>query len=70
MILAAFAAKSAKDVDQAQQLLGALLDIRPGAVVAAMEAVTNYGGKFEQQLNKALKLLPKDLRSSLSEWVD
>lgn len=61
-----FAAKSAKDIDQARQLLEVLLDIRPGAVLAAVEAAENMGTKFHQQYKKAITLLPASLQSSLA----
>lgn len=63
----AFAAKSAKDLDQAQQLLEVLLDIRPGAILAAVEATEQIGVKFRQQYKKAVKLLPDVLQSALTK---
>lgn len=61
----AFAAKSKKDIDQARQLLEVLLDIRPGAIIAAVDAAENIGGKFFKQLQIAVTLLPCTLQEAL-----
>ncbi len=61
----AFAAKSAKDIDQARQVLEVLLDVRPGAVVAAMDAAERVGGKFMRHYQAAAKLLPETLQKAL-----
>jgi len=66
---AAFAAKSAKDIDQARQLLAVLLETRPGAILAAVEAAEKVGAKFIQQYTKATELLPATLQRSLAEWT-
>ena len=66
---AAFAAKAAKDIDQARQLLDVLLDIRPGSVSVAVEAARQTGAKFHQHYKKALTRLPTDLQLSLREWT-
>ena len=51
-LYAAFAAKAAKDIDQARQLLHVLLDIRPGSVSVAVEAARQAGAKFHRQYKK------------------
>lgn len=66
---AAFAAKAAKDIDQARQLLEVLLDIRPGSVLVAVEAANQTGAGFYQHYKKAVARLPADLQSSLREWT-
>ena len=58
-------AKSRKDIDQARQLLEVLLDIRPGAVYAALDAAEKMGSKFMQQFKAATKMLPEQIRSQL-----
>lgn len=63
---AAFAAKSRKDIAQAQQVIEVLLDIRPGMLVAAIAAAKEQGGKFLQQYRAATKLLPAGLMDGLS----
>lgn len=68
-LYAAFAAKAAKDIDQARQLLDVLLDIRPGSVSVAVEAARQAGAKFHRQYKKALTRLPADLQLSLREWT-
>lgn len=57
----AFAAKSQKDIDQAKQLLQVLIDIRPGSIMAAVDAAKKIGGKFYSQLEDATKLIPATL---------
>ena len=66
---AAFAAKAAKDIDQARELLDVLLDIRPGSVLVAVEAANQTGAEFYQHYKKAVARLPADLQSSLREWT-
>lgn len=58
-------AKSAKDINQAQQLLEVLVEIRPGSIIMALEAAHKMGIKFENALNKALGLLPPELRNDI-----
>lgn len=65
---AAFIAKSAKDIDQARQLLEILLDIRPGAVAEALEAIEPMGKKFTNHFRAATKNLPTELQNELSKW--
>ena len=66
----AFTAKSAKDIDQARQVLEALFETRPGSVIAAVEAAEQAGTKFMRQFRLGAKLLPKKLQESLSEWCE
>lgn len=61
----AFAAKSAKDIDQARQVLEVLLDIRPGAISVALDAAEEVGGKFMRHYQSAVQLLPKTLQKTL-----
>ncbi|NIB38112.1 hypothetical protein HBA55_00865 [Pseudomaricurvus alkylphenolicus] len=58
-------AKSAKDVDQAQQLLEILMDTRPGAVYSALEAAESIAGKFIKQMRVAAKRLPPQIATEL-----
>lgn len=61
----AFAAKSAKDIDQARQILEVLLDIRPGSLLAALEAAEHLGEKFMRYYRTAVDLLPAALKNAL-----
>lgn len=61
----AFAAKSAKDIDQARQIIEVLLDIRPGALMAAVTAAEQMGDKFMRYYRDALSRLPGPLQAQL-----
>ncbi len=63
----ALAAKSTKDINQAQQLLEALIDIRPGSLVVALAEAKKMGKKFIQNYYSAVKLLPEALQVQLRE---
>lgn len=65
----AFAAKAAKDIDQAKQLLEALIEARPGALIVAKEAAEEMGKKFNQQLKQGFNKLPAALKRSVLEWI-
>ncbi|MGD8912940.1 MAG: hypothetical protein PVJ68_09395 [Candidatus Thiodiazotropha sp.] len=47
------------------QLLEILLDVRPGAISAALDAAEQVGGKFMRHYESAAKLLPKTLQKAL-----
>lgn len=64
-----FAAKSVKDIDQARQVIEVLLDVRPGALSAALDAGENMGEKFMRHYRSAVSLLPKSLQEALVEVV-
>ncbi len=65
----AFAAKSAKDIDQARQVLEVLLDVRPGAISEALEAAEKVGGKFMRRYQTAAKLLPDTLQKGIENVI-
>jgi hypothetical protein len=65
----AFAAKSAKDIDQARQVIEVLLDVRPGALSTALDAAEKMDKKFMQQYRSAARLLPKSLQEALLDVI-
>lgn len=58
----AFAAKSKKDVRQAEMILGVLLDFRPVEIESALEAAREMPKKFSTQLKAGLRLTNEDVR--------
>jgi len=54
-----FQTKARKDLSQASQLLGVLLEDRPSDVVAAWEALKNYRGVNKQILEVATRIEPE-----------
>lgn len=56
----AMAAKSQKDLLQANSVLEVLKILRPGDVEFALDAAKEVGGKFIQQMKSAAKLLDKE----------
>lgn len=67
---AAMAAKSRKDILQANLVLDVLKDLRPGDVIVAAEAAHEMGSKFIQQLKRSSKLLDKEIYSFIKEVFD
>jgi hypothetical protein len=65
----AFAAKSAKDIDQARQILEVLIDVRPGSLLAAFDAAEQLGRKFIRYYQSAISLLPVTLQKSLNDLL-
>ncbi len=59
---AAMAAKSRKDIHQAELILSILDDYRPGDILNAVEAAQKIGGKFVTQLKAAARQLPDKLK--------
>ncbi len=66
----AFASKSKKDIDQANQLLEVLFTSAPGSVIAAVDSAREMGKKFFTQYQTAAKLLPKETQDQLEEWTN
>ncbi len=54
---AAEAAKSKKDIDQAAQIIAALLDQRPGDLWLALEAAVAFHDKFAREMEQGIKAL-------------
>jgi hypothetical protein len=67
---AAEAAKSKKDVDQAAQIIAALLSQRPGDLWLALDAAAEYHAKFMTELQAGIEPLDDDLREVLVEQIE
>lgn len=63
---AALQTKTIKDIDQAQLLLVALLEDRPGDIPLAIKAAKKMPGKFLDQMKSGLKKLPGDIAETIS----
>lgn len=63
---AALQTKTIKDIDQAQLLLAALLEDRPGDIPLAIKAAKKMPGKFLDQMKSGLKKLPGDIAETIS----
>jgi hypothetical protein len=63
--VAAFQTKQAKDIDQAEQLIQALAQDRPGDFRTAWLAAQKQPAKFIQQLNASTKKISKEAREAL-----
>ena len=66
---AAFAAKSAKDRSQAEQVLAALLRDRPADVSLAYEAATAQGEAFLKSIDSGLDLIDAEVANSVRELI-
>ncbi|MEE8059033.1 MAG: nucleotidyltransferase domain-containing protein [Pseudomonadales bacterium] len=62
----AMAAKSRKDINQAEQVLAVLEDYRPGDIYNAVEAAHKMGEKFVTQMQVASRKLRNDLRQIIN----
>jgi hypothetical protein len=65
MRTAAFAAKGAKDLDQAEYLFQVLLTERPGDIVLAFEAVEKMGARFLQRFRAGLDRLGGETQQAI-----
>ncbi len=64
-----FAAKSQKDIQQAEQLFEVLLEDRPGDLQLAIEAAHGMGDKFLNQLSSGCARMKKDLAEKINKMI-
>ncbi len=66
---AAFAAKTRKDLQQAEQLFRVLLEERPGDFVLAYDASRGMGERFSRYLRNGLDRLEKNVKDAVLEHI-
>lgn len=66
---AAMQGKSIKDIEQAKMLLSVLIEDRPGDIYQAINAAQQMPEKFFEQMKNGVMKLPKELISSLNDFL-